>query len=115
MCGRVYINEEGFLEHMEKAHKKELYGLPAKQVYFNWRNRYPLNKKTGTCVMTGRPTKFNLTTGRYDRLADDNAKEQYREMFRKRMIKVYGTDTLLTDPEHQKKMLANRKISGVYT
>lgn len=33
-------------------------------------------------------------------------------MFRQNMLKKYGKDTLLNDPEQQKKMLADRKISG---
>jgi len=35
-------------------------------------------------------------------------------MFKKRMIGKYGKPYLTNDPEQQKKMLANRKISGVY-
>jgi hypothetical protein len=41
--------------------------------------------------------------------------EDYKKMFKNRMIGKYGKTTLLDDPEHQRKMLANRKISGNYT
>ena len=36
----------------------------------------------------------------------------YREQFKKRMIDKYGRVHLLNDPEQQRKMLQNRKISG---
>ena len=64
--------------------------------------------------MTGKPTKFNIVTGRYERFADLKASEQYREMFKKRMIQKYGKAHLLDEPDQQKKMLANREISGEY-
>jgi hypothetical protein len=64
--------------------------------------------------MTGKPTKFNVTTGRYERFADERAREAYREMFKRRMKQKYGKVHLLDEPEQQKKMLSNRSISGEY-
>lgn len=113
-CSRKYIIKEGVYDHMEKEHNDELHNLPAQQVYFNYKNRYALSKEFGKCVMSGKPTKFNTTTGRYERFSDDRAREAYRQYFRKNMMKKYGTDTLLNEPDQQKKMLANRKISGEY-
>jgi hypothetical protein len=113
-CKKNYTNKSGLYNHMEKEHKLELHNLPAPQIYFNYKNRYALTKENGKCVMTGKLTPFNLTTERYERFADENARQAYREYFRKNMIKKYGKDTLLTEPDQQKKMLANRSISGVY-
>jgi hypothetical protein len=113
-CKRNYINKSGVYNHMEKEHDGELQGLPAAQVFFNYKNRYALTKENGKCVMTGKPTPFNLVTERYERFADENARNSYREYFRQNMLKKYGKDMLLDDPEHQKKMLANRGISGVH-
>jgi hypothetical protein len=114
ICKKNYTQKDGLYDHMEKEHKDELHNLPAAQIYFNFRNKYALTKENGKCVMTGKPTLFNLTTERYERFADEKAREAYRDYFKNNMIKKYGKDTLLTDPEHQKKMLANRSISGVY-
>lgn len=111
---RKYISKQALYDYMEKEYREELNGLPAAQVYFNWRNRYELNKEFGRCVVSKKPTKFNLTTERYERFAGERERLMYREYFRKNMIKVHGVDTLLNDPEHQKTMLANRSISGVY-
>lgn len=99
---------------METVHAEDLNGMSPAQLYFNFRNRYPLYKGHGRCVISGKPTKFNETTERYERFHSEREKEIYREEFKKRMLKVYGKETLLKDPEWQKKMLANRKISGEY-
>jgi hypothetical protein len=113
-CKLNYLAENAVYNHMEKEHNDQLFNLPAQQIYFNFKNRYSLNKEFGKCVMTGKPTKFNILTGKYERFADENARKAYREYFRKNMIKVFGKDTILDEPEQQKKMLANRSISGVY-
>lgn len=115
-CGRRYVEEKVALyDHMEDTHKLDLCGLPAAQVYFNFRNRYALTKGFGKSIISGKPTPFNLTTERYEKFADENERILYREMFKKRMRAKYGKDCLLNEPEQQKKMLAARKISGEYT
>lgn len=113
-CKKRYLAKAPLYDHMEKEHNEQLHGLPAAQIYFNLRNRYYPNKEFGLSVISGKPTKFNLVTERYERFASEKEKKQYREYFRKNMINKYGKDTLLTEPEHQKKMLANRRISGTY-
>jgi hypothetical protein len=113
-CKKKYIEKDALLDHINKTHKLDLNGLPAAQVYFNFKNRYALTREFGKCVMTGKTTKFNLTTNRYERFADENARLAYREYFRKNMISKYGKDTILDEPEQQKKMLSNRSISGIY-
>ena len=114
-CSRKYIEKFALYDHMENEHKLDLCELPAAQVYFNYRNRYALTKGYGKSIISNKPTPFNLTTERYEKFADDNERQQYREMFKKRMKNKYGKDCLLNDPEQQKKMLAARKISGKYT
>lgn len=113
-CNDKYISKEGLYSHMEEQHENELNGLPAAQIFFNFRNHYALTKGFGKSVISGKPTQFNLTTERYERFANDEEKQQYRELFRKNMIRRYGKDTLLNDPDQQKTMLANRKISGTF-
>jgi hypothetical protein len=98
---------------MDKAHKDQMGDLSPAQFYFN--NKY--KKAGGKCIICQKSTKWNESTERYERICDrpeTNCKEKYREMFRKRMIKVHGKDNLLNDPEVQKKMLDARKISGEY-
>lgn len=113
-CKKKYVDKGALYAHLENEHADNLQGLPAAQVYFNFRNKYALTKGFGKSIISGKPTKFNLVTERYEKFADDHEKELYREQFRQNMLKKYGKDTLLTDPEQQKKMLSNRKISGVF-
>jgi len=113
-CRKAYNEKDHLFNHLEKDHKEDLNGLPAAQIYFNFKNRYALTKEFGKCVMTGKNTKFNTLTNRYERFADENARKAYREYFRKNMISKFGKDTILDEPDQQKKMLANRSISGTY-
>lgn len=116
LCDKVYIAKNALYTHIETNHPEQLKNnISAAQLYFNYRNHYELSKGNGKCIIDGRPTKFNDKTERYERLCDNpKCKEAYRKMFQERMKKRYGTDNLLNDPNQQKKMLENRKISGVY-
>ena len=110
-CKKVYLSKQPLYTHMETNHEEQLNGLSPANVYFNMK----YNKTEGKCIICGKKTSFNEETERYDRLCSDKCKEAYREEFKKRMMKKYNKTMLLDDPEHQKKMQNNRKISGVYT
>lgn len=114
-CKKSYVKKDPLMEHMLEKHNEDLHGLPPQQIYFNYKNKYALTKDHGISVISGKPTKFNLVTCRYERFADEADRQAYRDMFKKRMKKVYGVETLLNNPEQQKKMLENRHISGKYT
>ena len=100
---------------METVHSEQLKNMPPAQVYFNHNNRYDLGKKHGRCIIDNKPTPWNNDTERYERLCSDKCRKVYREQFKERMKRKYGKVHLLDDPVQQRKMLANRKISGVYT
>jgi hypothetical protein len=112
-CDHKYKEKQYLYNHLENKHKEQLNGLSPAQIYFN----HKYNKTGGKCIICRKSTKWNETTERYERICDrkeTKCKEKYRQMFRERMIKVHGKDTLLNDPEVQKKMLNARKISGKY-
>ena len=109
-CGKIYTQKKSLYTHLEKEHNEQLQGLSPAQVYFNIRN----NKTHGSCIICGKETKFNEVTEKYERLCSETCKQRYRQIFRERMIKRYGKDTLTDDPEQQLKMQANRKIAGTY-
>ena len=111
-CDRKYVNKEGLYVHLDKEHHDELNDLTPKQVFFNYRNRYELGKKYGKSVVSGKPTKWNEITGRYERFLPEE-KELYREYFLKNMKKA-GKENIMNNLEHQKEMLAARAISGQY-
>lgn len=112
LCGNKYTSTDYLYNHLEGQHREELGSLSPKHWYFDMRNHN--TEHIGHCVICKRPTHFNETTGRYERFDRDICKEKYREQFVARMKKTYGKTTLLNDPDQQKKMLANRKISGEY-
>lgn len=112
-CEYITIQKQSLYNHMDKTHQEELKELPPAQVYFNYKN----HKEFGLCIVCKKNhTEFNLKTEKYERICSNlKCKEDYRKMFVDRMKNKYGKETLLNDPEQQKKMLANRKISGTYT
>jgi len=97
-------------DHIEREHKSQLQGKSPAQVLFNIRNK----KEVGTCIMCGKETQWCEKSEKYERLCSERCREDYRKMFKERMMRKHGKTTLLNDPEMQKKMLGNRKISGVY-
>ena len=87
--------------------------LTPAHLFFDLNNHNTRHK--GRCVICGRDTEFNENTSKYERFDRQVCREKYREQFVARMQKTYGKSTLLNDPDHQKKMLESRRISGEYT
>jgi len=105
-------DKEELVHHVDEEHEDMIpQGYTAARVVFN----HIYNKQNGTCIICGDKTKWLEDKWRYDRLCEkESCKIESRERFKKNMINVHGKTTLLNDMEHQKKMLANRKISGKY-
>lgn len=69
----------------------------------------------GTCMICRKPVyEWNEKTSRYNNICSEACRKEVRRIALERHIKTYNAPTLLTDPEHQEKMLANRHISGKY-
>lgn len=101
------------ISHVEEEHEEMIPKdyTPAR-VVFNHINK----KEHGRCIQCGKETKWNENTWKYERLCDDKkCYEEYSKQFKQRMVNKYGKEHLLDDPEKQKEMLANRRISGNYT
>ena len=105
--------KEKVIAHIDKKHEDLIpEGYTAARVLFNSIHHVD----HGTCVVCKQPTEWNENTNKYKRLCKNpKCREKLREMYKKNMMKVYGKTTLLNDANQQKKMLANRGISGVYT
>lgn len=111
-CDFFCFSPDDLAAHTEKKHADL---IPPEMD--SWQYLYYLRtgKTHGTCVVCKGDTGWNKKTHKYHRFCKNpKCKEKYIETFRNRMIGKYGKTTLLNDPEHQKKMLANRKISGEY-
>ena len=112
-CTKKYLEKQALYNHIQIKHSEYVTeDFPPSRLYFNFINK----KDSGKCVICGKETTWNEVTERYNRFCSDKCKDTYVKEFQKRMIKVYGKTNaeLLKDPERQKKMLANRKISGEY-
>lgn len=102
------------VDHVDKEHSdllpEEYSAARAVYDFINGRNY-------NTCMICCKKVyKWNDKCHRYYNLCDDpKCREEVRRIALERHIKVYNKPTLLNDPEHQEKMLANRKISGSYT
>lgn len=111
-CGKKYLGLQTWGNHIDTQHpgmKPEDFSY-ARYFYF-----IQTGKKSGSCIICKKPTEWNENTQKYERFCKNpKCKEKYREEFKNRMISKYGKVTLLNDMEQQKKMLANRKISGEY-
>lgn len=111
-----YCNYKGARErlvsHVENNHKEMIpEGYTAARVVFNSIN----HKEVGHCVQCKvNETKWNEDTWKYERFCSDKCRDAYVKMAKERMVKKYGKTNLLNDEEQQKKMLANRRISGTY-
>lgn len=100
------------IDHVEEEHEDMIPKnyTPARVVYNS------INKKDhGSCMICHKETKWDENKQRYDSFCENKkCREEYKKIVRSRMVKKYGTDNLLKDPEFQKKMLGNRSISGKY-
>lgn len=112
-CDSYFLDIPGYVQHLDEAHKDF---IPKNMTAYQYYYYLKTGKTHGNCVVCKKETKWNETTHKYNRFCDNPAcKEKYREIFKERMIGKYGKVCLLDDPEQQKKMLANRSISGKYT
>lgn len=111
-CDSYFYEIDDYAAHLERFHKDVLRPdmTPKQNAYF-----YITGRDHGTCMVCKGNTPWNERTTKYKRLCGrKECHDKYVQMFRDRMINKYGKTTLLDDPEQQKKMLANRKISGQY-
>ena len=113
VCGRTQAKKDDLIRHTEKEHKDEIPESmsTAQFIYFKTHGR-----EYGLCRICGKPTEWNEKTGKpHQHCGRPACREKIKEIARERMVKIYGKPSLMKDIEHQEKMLANRKISGVYT
>lgn len=106
-------NREQLVNHIENKHPEYVNDeYPAARIVYNHLNKV----ETGKCIICGKPTKWNDKTWKYCRHCGGTAcKEKIKESYRKNAIAARGTYNFTKDPAHLEKMLAGRKISGVYT
>lgn len=110
-CEKRLIRKD-LINHIYKYHKELIpENYTAARLVYNQVNKV----EYGKCRVCGKETQWSEKSGRYDVLCGNpKCKEHMREEYKKNMLRVKGTYNILNDPEQQKKMLANRSISGQY-
>lgn len=112
-CEECYKTSNGLYEHIEHEHSDNIPDGMSKEQYLYF---LKTGKSKGKCVVCKSDTSWNDDTCKYKRFCNNpKCKEKYVAEFKKRMIDKYGKTSLLNEPDQQRKMLANRKISGKYT
>jgi hypothetical protein len=112
-CGVKYKSLQTWGNHVSNVHP-EL--IPSGWSYSRYFYYVLTGKNSRPCDVCKKDTPWNEATQKYEKFCTNpECKEKYREIFKSRMMKKYGKVHLLNDPEQQRKMLANRKISGLYT
>lgn len=110
LCDKKYVSRVAVYAHIEREHEIPENVYPD-QYYYDLTH----NGKRTHCTECGQLTTWNPRTHKYHRLCGKpECREKVRQEFRQRMLRVHHTDNLADNPEHQKKMLAGRSISGVY-
>ena len=105
------LERDALIRHVENKHNELIpEGYSATRVVFNLIN----NKDHGNCVICGKQTNWNENLCRYERFCSKPCEQAYVKQMKDRMKKVYGVDNLIYSTDQQKKMLANRRISGTY-
>lgn len=112
-CWKKFKTLNGWGSHMDAMHP----GLRPSDYSYSRYFYYVVTGKThGICRTCKKDTKWNENSMKYDQYCENpECKQIYSKMAKDRMMKKYGKLHLLNDPEVQKKMLSNRKISGKYT
>lgn len=111
-CGNKIIDIDAYYTHIEREHM----GLVPKNFSVSQYVHFlKTGRDHGICRVCKKPTKWNESTKKYNTFCENiKCKDTYRKLFEQRMIGKYGKITLLNEPDHQKKMLSHRKISGEY-
>lgn len=114
-CDKRY-NRADLVNHIEDVHPYEIpKDFTPLRFVFNYVNKKPLDYH-GKCTECGGPTDWDENVGRYKRQCNKKAcHDSYVKKFETNMQNKIGTTRISQTDEGQKKMLANRKISGTYT
>lgn len=111
ICGKMFKDIDHLVSHIDDVHYSQIFpGFTASQYEYYLRT----GKKVGRCVVCGGESGWNKSTNKYHRLCSDKCREEYREVFKQRMIGKHGKVHLLDDPEQQRKMIYAKKTSGKY-
>ena len=114
ICNGKFNELEDVYSHIDEEHNES---IPKNYIPQQYYYALKTGREHGDCIICKNSTRWNPITGKYNRFCDvpeRKCKIKYRDIFKQRMIGKYGKIHLLNSPDQQKKMLANRSISGEY-
>lgn len=111
-CKKKYKTLNGWGEHMDILHPNQRpEGFSTSRFFYFVKT----GKTSGKCRTCKGPTSWNEISMKYNVFCDNpKCKEAYVKVAKQRMVNIYGKEYILDDPNVQRKMVANRKISGTY-
>lgn len=112
ICDKKLISKEALVNHIDKSHANQ---IPDNWSAARYENYLRTGVKCGNCTECGKPTEWNDSTWKYNRLCGDPkciAKVSSRA--KKNMIAKHGVVHKLNDPEMQRKMIYSKRNSGAY-
>lgn len=111
LCSKMFNDVIDYIRHLDAEHSDEIPpDFSPERFYYYLKT----GKKHGTCVQCKSETEFNDETLKYKRYCSSKCLDEYAKMFKERMIRAGKADQM-TDPEHQRKMIAAKKNANNYT
>ena len=114
ICGLKFKNKSYLVSHIEKKHGDQ---IPEGWSPSRYENYLRTGKTEGSCIVCGKPTEWNESTWKYNRLCGDpKCTKAIADKAEKNCVKKLGKGRkeLLEDPEMQRKMIYSKKNSGKY-
>lgn len=114
-CSKYFSKKQAALDHINKYHGNYLErdNMDAAQaLYYSTHGTLK-----GKCMCgCGQDTEWNYKTGKPYKVSDDpECRKRLRNQALRNHKRVYGTETLLNDMDHQKEMQKHRPTAGEYT
>lgn len=112
LCEKKLVSKQALIDHIGRVHTAS---IPKGWSPARYENYIRTGKTEGRCVECHKPTTWNETTGKYNRMCGSEAcKKQARERASKNYIGLHGKPYSINNPEQQAKMIYGRKNSGTY-
>lgn len=110
-CNMIFNDKHKFCKHIAMRHNDQ---VPETCDPLEFAYSLLTHKDIGRkCVMCQiRKVHFNDETLKYERLCSDpKCKEEYVDMMKSRMKRIYGQEHMLNNPDMQRKMIHNHPMS----
>ena len=112
LCEKKLVSKQALIDHIERVHGAS---IPEGWSPARYENFIRTGKTEGRCVECHKPTTWNETTGKYNRMCGSEAcKKKARERASRNYIGLHGKPYSINNPEQQAKMIYGRKNSGTY-